>query len=1161
MRRFELNRAPTGDDYKNFKVGDEWLDSSSDDWYKLCAKSTGTAIWRRLAGTGGSIESIIPDTGTSPVLPSATNQITFAGGNGIQTTGGAFTITHAMNSPFTGSFTFENNTAATPLALSIENNDTDPGSYAALYVSSEPLGGDCHITWEIDAATKYFSMGIDNSDSDRLKLTDNVDPSSGNEIFMVDTVADSFTFYQSQKLQTQALAGGDVVTQVQNTDNTNIASNAKVEAVTGGASGGDPFFHFEITGGQEYSLGPDNDDSATFKLTDGATPSAGSTLWSVTSGGVIWLGIVDIDGGTIDGCTLGTNSPITEAQVDNININGNTISSTSGGIILEPFDDTCLITKSAATGVSFTVQNTSTTVGSDTFINLETTNPTASSTGSDPYIRWTIAQNPAADTVYAFGPDNSDSDSLKLSVGANPGTGYEACRITTAGRFHISAVDIASGTIDGCSLGITVPMGIVNVDNLSLNDNTIASVSGSIIFDPFNHICMLSQSYTGTTSLLNQNTNAVLGTASAVISAETGGASAGDPYFYWYISGATGMSLGLDNSDSDTLKLTDGVGPSAGSTLLSVTTGGIVTLSDRWAFDDVLQYASTDEDYTIRAYGSKKLFLNDSTAGNQVHVYSNASVNTAEGFSIGTVSDAGASADHMFVNWDGTNHVAIINAYSGASKANRYMPINISTQSGASVNIGSIRTTGDTVKLRVDGTTALDNINIDTNTISSTTGDILITPLAGEDVVIDSHWEFDGNTLNAITDNDTVITAYTGKNITIEDVTFDGGDATAANFKAVNGNYEVAIGNSNELSCKLSGVYTPLYIQYGSTVSTSTVNISNGMLVVAGYGAEETVFNQNAQDTNVRFESSNYASFVTLDAGADTVQFSYLSDTNFTKFTGHQIYSFVSSASLVTSSLINTNINSDYDAGYRLWIGDTATNYTAITNSGNGIDHSTVIAHTASDTGILKLTSTNAIQLSPTTAPIFIETDSGINASRGLSIGTESGTGADADHLFINYDGTNHVSLINSYSGSNGANRYMPINMATASGCSVNIGSVRTTGDTSKLRVVGTTSCDGDLQISTAGKQLQIEGGLVTDFIGSATLSSGTVTVANTNIAATDYIFITRQSINSSSALGMFTYSINAGTSFTITAVQPSTPASTETNDDSIVKYVIIRQL
>ena len=47
---------------------------------------------------------------------------------------------------------------------------------------------------------------------------------------------------------------------------------------------------------------------------------------------------VNIDGGAIDGVTLGTNSAATEAQIDNVNINGNTIKATdtNGNLIINP---------------------------------------------------------------------------------------------------------------------------------------------------------------------------------------------------------------------------------------------------------------------------------------------------------------------------------------------------------------------------------------------------------------------------------------------------------------------------------------------------------------------------------------------------------------------------------------------------------------------------------------------------------------------------------------------------------------------------------------------------------------------------------------------------------------------------------------------------------
>ena len=75
---------------------------------------------------------------------------------------------------------------------------------------------------------------------------------------------------------------------------------------------------------------------------------------------------------------------------------------------------------------------------------------------------------------------------------------------------------------------------------------------------------------------------------------------------------------------------------------------------------------------------------------------------------------------------------------------------------------------------------AVDNIGIDTNTISSSSGAINLTPVAGSATVIDSHWSFDGLVMTAITNNNTTITAYAGKNITIESIAIDAGVITGA---------------------------------------------------------------------------------------------------------------------------------------------------------------------------------------------------------------------------------------------------------------------------------------------------------------------------------------------------------------------------------------------
>lgn len=105
------------------------------------------------------------------------------------------------------------------------------------------------------------------------------------------------------------------------------------------------------------------------------------------------------------------------------------------------------------------------------------------------------------------------------------------------------------------------------------------------------------------------------------------------------------------------------------------------------------------------------------------------------------------------------------------------------------------------------------------------------------------------------------------------------------------------------------------------------------------------------------------------------------------------------------------------------------------------------------------------------------------------------------------------------------------------------------------------TTTAGNVIISGAGKQLRVEGGAVTDFIGTGTLTAGTVTIANTNIATTDRIFIQRTAANASTTLGQFSYTISAGASFTVTSLILGTPGSTQTGDLSSFTYFIVRQV
>ena len=67
------------------------------------------------------------------------------------------------------------------------------------------------------------------------------------------------------------------------------------------------------------------DDTDLMTLADGSVTFTGSTV----------IPTVDVNGGAIDAVTLGTNSAVTQAVIDNVNINGSNIGHT---------DDTDLLT-------------------------------------------------------------------------------------------------------------------------------------------------------------------------------------------------------------------------------------------------------------------------------------------------------------------------------------------------------------------------------------------------------------------------------------------------------------------------------------------------------------------------------------------------------------------------------------------------------------------------------------------------------------------------------------------------------------------------------------------------------------------------------------------------------------------------------------------------
>lgn len=167
----------------------------------------------------------------------------------------------------------------------------------------------------------------------------------------------------------------------------------------------------------------------------------------------------------------------------------------------------------------------------------------------------------------------------------------------------------------------------------------------------------------------------------------------------------------------------------------------------------------------------------------------------------------------------------------------------------------------------------IDNIAVDGNTISSTSGNVAITPKAGSAVVIDGHNSFDGAVLTGLTNNDTTITAYSGKAVAIEGVSIDGGavtgvttlgvttvNSTTTNATTVNATGTATIGSTTALTTLTPG--------YNSVVADNYLNVDGYFYPVGiGYpGSAPRLFRpvvNKTTDFTMGFALSGFTLFIT----------------------------------------------------------------------------------------------------------------------------------------------------------------------------------------------------------------------------------------------------------------------------------------------------------
>lgn len=215
-----------------------------------------------LAGGGEAIDSFIPDTGTSPVIPAADGSVTMSGSGSIQTVGGTNQLTtqltgltnHAVlvgagtatiknvgPSATTGAALISGGSTADPLysttflvndagfycqengtnvgglvQISLNNLDnTNSASAARFGVGTQTSGGDAYIFFNRGSSPTSYEMGVDASDSNSFKIQynpTNVSPNmDGTDAFRIST-AGAITFDNAYTFPTADGTAGQVLT-------------------------------------------------------------------------------------------------------------------------------------------------------------------------------------------------------------------------------------------------------------------------------------------------------------------------------------------------------------------------------------------------------------------------------------------------------------------------------------------------------------------------------------------------------------------------------------------------------------------------------------------------------------------------------------------------------------------------------------------------------------------------------------------------------------------------------------------------------------------------------------------------------------------------------------------------------------------------------------
>jgi hypothetical protein len=416
----------------------------------------------------------------------------------------------------------------------------------------------------------YVPISIKGSASQTANLT-SWQTSAGVSLAYVDSLG--------RWVSSSSQAGVTVSVNAINGNNSNLASHAALGAQVGGGSGGDPYTYYSVSGGLTWVTGIDNSDSDKFKVSEGTALGTNDRL-IFTSGGLVTVpGTLNVTGNFSINSTK-----LTIAGVSGDIVTLGNISASGNGIIGGNFNVNAAFTASGTalfTGVtSFANQVFNTMVGGGFWFDT-------------------------AATVFTYGMYQTGTSLAFRSGSTTPflvvtsaGLPTFANAVTMSSTLNVVSnftVNTNKMIVDGPT-GNTVIAGTVTLSNLTAGRIPVVSTAGllindSLYFDTINkrvgigalasapgsdlHVKTASTGGVGIKLEASDNTNTG---AEARLYLITGGASGGDPFIRFDVSGATSWSLGVDNSVTGDPFVLSASGALGTTNALSIATSGAVTM-------------------------------------------------------------------------------------------------------------------------------------------------------------------------------------------------------------------------------------------------------------------------------------------------------------------------------------------------------------------------------------------------------------------------------------------------------------------------------------------------------------------------------------------------------------------------------------------------------